>query len=486
MVQEYLEREDKYDVSTDFVLPDLGVDPTDRVETTTMHLKATYYDTTEGDLRRHRLTLRRRTGGSDAGWHLKLPAGSARTELQLPAASRSVPRELSTLLLGVRQGRRLVPVVTLETTRVSHVLHAADGGVRAEIADDTVRVVPASSAAAPERQASGPAAWREVEVELGPVGDSDLLETLGRRLIDAGAEASSSVSKSTRALGEAASAVRPTFSGLAASVDDYLVKQYDAIVAGDLALRRDINAIHPTRVAIRRLRSTLRSFAALFDPEAAQHLQSELSWYADQLGAVRDLDVTRSRLSARLSELPPELVVGDISQRFESDFTEARDAAYRRLSRAMNSKRYLAVLAQLDQWRQNPPYTAAANGGEEATAFVSSAEKAMLKRLTRALQPGADVELLHRARRAEKRYRYAHELAEPSGGKKDAILAEAKALQDLLGEFQDSVTSADVLRRLAASARTTAGEDGFTYGVLIGQDLETRRRIRMQLERDYG
>lgn len=484
MVKEYLEREDKYDVGAEFVLPDLGVDSTDRVETTTMQLKATYYDTSAGDLRRHRITLRRRTGGSDDGWHLKLPAGPARTELQIPAESRAVPRELSTLLLGVRQGRRLVPVVTLETTRISHVLPAADGGVRAEIADDTVRVVPAPSA--PDLEASAPTGWREVEVELGPAGDSDLLEALGRRLIEAGAEASASVSKSTRALGETGSVARPSFSGLAASVDDYLVKQYDAIVAGDLALRRDINAIHSTRVAIRRLRSTLRSFAALFEPEDADHLQSELSWYADQLGAVRDLDVTRSRLNARLSELPRELVVGDISQRFESDFTEAREAAYRRLRRAMSSKRYLAVLTLLDQWRQDPPYTAAATSGEEATTFVSSAEKAMLKRLTRALQPGADVELLHRARRAEKRYRYAHELAEPAGGKKDAILAEAKALQDLLGEFQDSVTSDDVLRRLAASARATGREDRFTYGVLIGQDLETQRRIRMQLEREYG
>jgi len=152
----------------------------------------------------------------------------------------------------------------------------------------------------------------------------------------------------------------------------------------------------------------------------------------------------------------------------------------------MNSKRYLAVLKQLERWRQDPPYTATATSGEEATAFVSSAEKAMLKRLTRALQPGADVELLHRARRAEKRYRYALELAEPAGDNRDAILAEAKALQDLLGEFQDSVTSGDVLRRLATSARATAGEDGFTYGVLIGQDLETQRRIRVQLESEYG
>ena len=48
-------------------------------------LSATYYDTADLRLLRSRMTLRRRRGGSDAGWHLKLPAGAdSRDEVRHP------------------------------------------------------------------------------------------------------------------------------------------------------------------------------------------------------------------------------------------------------------------------------------------------------------------------------------------------------------------------------------------------------------------
>jgi inorganic triphosphatase YgiF len=67
MSEEHSEREDKYDVSSNFVLPDVSVDSIDRVETARYDLEATYFDTPEGFLQRHRITLRRRKGGKDAG-----------------------------------------------------------------------------------------------------------------------------------------------------------------------------------------------------------------------------------------------------------------------------------------------------------------------------------------------------------------------------------------------------------------------------------
>src|SRR4051812_4847053 len=64
-------------------------------------LDATYYDTVDLRLAAGGMTLRRRTGGRDAGWTLKLPLGdSARQEvsLPLPARVRSVPPELKALV----------------------------------------------------------------------------------------------------------------------------------------------------------------------------------------------------------------------------------------------------------------------------------------------------------------------------------------------------------------------------------------------------
>jgi CHAD domain-containing protein len=55
------------------------------------------------------------------------------------------------------------------------------------------------------------------------------------------------------------------------------------------------------------------------------------------------------------------------------------------------------------------------------------------------------------------------------------------ALQELLGEHQDSVISAEVLRRLGATAGTTAGENGFTFGVMHERELARAADARRKL-----
>ncbi len=71
-----IEIERKYAVDETTLLPDLaalpGIGETTGPETT--ELEAVYFDTDREDLARHRIVLRRRTGGKDAGWHVKLPA----------------------------------------------------------------------------------------------------------------------------------------------------------------------------------------------------------------------------------------------------------------------------------------------------------------------------------------------------------------------------------------------------------------------------
>src|SRR5690349_18899064 len=81
------EVERKFDVDAGFRLPELtGVGEVASVDSPAEHdLSATYFDTADLRLLGHRVTLRRRTGGTDAGWHLKLPAGDGeRTEVRLP------------------------------------------------------------------------------------------------------------------------------------------------------------------------------------------------------------------------------------------------------------------------------------------------------------------------------------------------------------------------------------------------------------------
>src|SRR5215470_19863531 len=106
------ETEAKYEAPTGRALPDL--DDLPQVAGTSgpdeEKLEADYYDT--GDLRliRAGITLRRRRGGDDAGWHLKLPAGtSSRTEIRLPLGrgGQRVPGDLAGLVRVHTRGEPL-------------------------------------------------------------------------------------------------------------------------------------------------------------------------------------------------------------------------------------------------------------------------------------------------------------------------------------------------------------------------------------------
>jgi inorganic triphosphatase YgiF len=200
VVTEQLEVERKFDVDATFVPPGLGrvpgvaaVDPP-----VTHELAAVYHDTADLRLVRGRITLRRRTGGPDEGWHLKLPAGAARRELHLPLhrGVDAAPPELLEVVADLLRGARPAPVVTLRTRRVVTALRDASGRVLAELADDTVTAtVPAAAPGAPPEVRS----WREVEVELVE-GDEPLLTAVGEALVAAGARPSPRASKLATAL----------------------------------------------------------------------------------------------------------------------------------------------------------------------------------------------------------------------------------------------------------------------------------------------
>lgn len=472
MSEQYLEQEDKYEVGPQWAAPDLDglVPPDGLVERDTVRLSSTYYDTADHDLLGHGVTVRRRNGDVDAGWQAKLPNGTDRTEIRFADEGRSMPKDLRSLLLGLSAGRPMKPVAKIDTVRQRARILDAEHTTLAEIADDEVHAATMGDTATVSQ-------WREVEVELVE-GDAALRGAVGEVLADAGARPAQDRSKLARALGSAPvdetanTSDRTMPRTVGDVVEAYLRAQYEALLDGDVALRRGHEVIHRTRVATRRYRSVLRVFADLFDHDRAATLDAELAWYADLLGQVRDREVMRGHLDRSLAALPSEIVLGpvaaDIDQRLLREQLTARTA----LDRAMRGRRYLALLADLKQWRQTPPVTPAANAPTRAAArYLRQANKLLVKRLTQATRDGASDELLHRARKAGKRTRYTAELAAPVVGKRARRTIErATALQDVLGAHQDSIVSTDLLRRLGAASGTTPGHNGFTYGVLYADE----------------
>src|SRR6266566_318624 len=102
-----LETERKFDVDLDFVVPDPrnlgGAGPELAQPPEVELLAARYYDTDDLRLAASGVTLRRRTGGHDAGWHLKLPVGGhTRREVHAPlgAGDEAVPADLAALVVS--------------------------------------------------------------------------------------------------------------------------------------------------------------------------------------------------------------------------------------------------------------------------------------------------------------------------------------------------------------------------------------------------
>ncbi len=481
MTATHIEREDKFDVEAHFAVPDVAdlLAPGAEVRTSSQRLVSYYFDTADLDLLRAGLTLRRRTGTADSGWQLKVPHKPAREEIRLADKGRPVPAELRSLLLGVSRGHPLKQVAKLTTERSVHRLQDVDGDLLAEIDDDTVH----ASAGGAALTVTG---WREVKVELGS-GDEDLLAALGQRLRKAGARPSTASSKLARLLlGPTAAQARQARCA-ADAVVAYITEQQCTLVAGDLALRRQQDdVIHQTRVAARRLRSTLRTFGNLFEPDRATALDGELRWWAGLLGEVRDRQVLRDRLDRLVDELPEELALGPVRTRIHTELGREHTEHWQRLQEETAGERYLGLLESLASWVAEPPLTSMAEKPvSRLPKMVERAERKVTRRLSQA-NASADVDDLHRARKAAKRARYAAELIEPvTGGKAAHKLARRyQGLQDLLGEHQDSLVSAALLRRLGGKAGTTRGENGFSFGLMYEREMQRASAVRDQARRE--
>ncbi|TFV60259.1 CHAD domain-containing protein [Mycobacterium sp. PS03-16] len=419
-------------------------------------VRDTYYDTADGDLRCFGAALRRRERDGSVSWRLEAP-GTEPVDVTVQHAD-GPPEQLVAMLTGIRHGKAVADVATVHRTRRTY--RPADG---LTLIDEQYR-----GSAGPQLLA-----WRRVSL-AGNATDAKTARQLTRRLEKAGARQAPDVSPLQRIL-----PARGAPDGRRDPITAYVGDQIDVIFAGDVGLRRGADPIHDTRVAIRRLRSTLRVFGTLFDPSAVGNLDDELKWFAGLLGEVRDRQVQRRRFAEVLDSWPPELVLGPVAARIDGDLLGEQTIARRAVTEAMDSPRYLELLAVLARWRTDPPVrrTDAATLSKRARRAERKADERLVAAIE--TQDGAQ---LHRARKAAKRARYAAELRAPADRRAQRTAKRYKKVQRILGDHQDSTVAADILRRLALSAGTTPGENGFTFGLLYAREQQiahdARRKAR--------
>ncbi|HEX6683563.1 MAG TPA: CYTH and CHAD domain-containing protein [Candidatus Limnocylindrales bacterium] len=416
-----LEEELKFDVDEDFVLPDVdGLTAKGHKK-----LTATYYDTADLRLARSGATLRHRVG-DELPWTVKLPSGvpGVRHEISSAGLKTRPPADFVWLVASLTRGAPLRRVAVLRSDR--RVFLA--GGV--EVADDRVL--------------SGRMAFREIELELVGEGAAARrsLSTLEKAMRRAGAEPSPWPSKLARVLGDRA--LRPPdlvapAEGKQRGTGQEVVRQairrgaqrilwHDPLVRLGDPLPDGDTPVHQMRVGCRRLRSDLRTFSEMLDPEWTGSLREELKWIAGLLGAARDAEVLRARLQATaaadsLAPVDPAAVAA-----IDGRLAERHALALKALDDGMRTERYVALVEALTAATREQPFA-----GE---AFGVPPDKKLEAKASALTADGPD-EAWHRVRILAKRARYAADALGHKGRAK-----RLAAVQELLGEHQDAAVAA--------------------------------------------
>lgn len=231
-----------------------------------------------------------------------------------------------------------------------------------------------------------------------------------------------------------------------------LARSAGAFLAADQRIGDAVTAdtLHDARVALRRIRSQLRTFRTVFEPDWLSAARAKIGWYEALLGEVRDVDVAAERLLGPVEQSGEARGLAALTALLATD----RAAALRALAAGRDSRRYTEALHHLRELAAAPPMRRRATRGARA-ALPTMLERPWhdLRESAGAARQAPSDEALHHVRIRAKELRYASELAAPVLGDPAARLARACAgVQRELGDYRDAVSATAWLRGAAARA----------------------------------
>jgi CHAD domain-containing protein len=262
-----------------------------------------------------------------------------------------------------------------------------------------------------------------------------------------------------------------------------VAEQVEELLVWDRAVRADADdAVHQMRVVTRKIRSLVGDAAGSFEAPDIDWILDELRELAGVLGIARDAEVLAERYEEQLDGLAPELVRGPVRARLIEGAQRRYQTGLRRSLIAMRSQRYFRLLDALESMIAAVPEAESVD--EHSAVTIDAAYKKVRKAAKAAQaapqeQDGEDHdpdEALHKIRKRAKRLRYT---AAATGA--DKVAQQAKAIQTLLGDHQDSVVSRQHLIQQAEAA-SDAGEDTFTYGLLFQRESDLADGARQQVD----
>ncbi len=238
--------------------------------------------------------------------------------------------------------------------------------------------------------------------------------------------------------------------------------------------------IHQSRVAMRRIRSNLRTFRLLLDPAWGTTLRAELAWYGNELGQSRDLDL----LAGLISEKGPETLESDEVVRLLAVVDWHRGAVAEQIAADQAGPRRFQLTEQMMILWEGPAFTTkgAAPADEVLPVMLQRAWHDLRGAARKARKDPSDVHL-HRLRIRLKDLRYGCEtLALVEGGAARKTAKAAERLQDKLGDLHDIVFSIGWLEDLAAEQVDLADAAERLAAVQRDAAIETRKGWKRDLK----
>ncbi|MGZ5842085.1 MAG: CHAD domain-containing protein, partial [Xanthobacteraceae bacterium] len=262
------------------------------------------------------------------------------------------------------------------------------------------------------------------------------------------------------------------------------------------AKKRDAEALHQMRIALRRFRAAISLFSSVVSDPRVEAIKAELRWLGRELGPARDLDsflIEALRPLRKQQANEPGLI--SISRMFARE----RLKSYRRAQAAVESARFRALVLDTSEWIEAGPWSTSDDPPTvacRAMPIETLAAEQLSRRRKKIRRRGTEIgelspEQLHQLRIQIKKTRYATEFfASVYRGKKAAKRCEKfrsalKQLQNCLGGFNDIMTRKALCAAILARPGRSLTEEqnrhrAFAAGLIMG---DQQAQIAQLLER---
>jgi len=262
------------------------------------------------------------------------------------------------------------------------------------------------------------------------------------------------------------------------------------------AKKRNAEALHQMRIALRRLRAAISLFSSVVADSRIEAIKAELKWLGRELAQARDLDsflIEALRPLRKQQANEPGLI--SVSRMFARE----RLKSYRRAQEAVESARFRALVLDATEWIEAGSWSTSDDPlmvANRAMPIETLSTEQLSRRRKKIRRRGAAIgdlspAQLHKLRIEIKKTRYATEFfAGLYRGKKatkrcEKIRTSLKQLQNCLGGFNDIMTRKALCAEILARPGRNLTEEqnrhrAFAAGLIIG---DQQAQIARLLER---